>query len=140
MNTIKVKNVSRNNFDLSLDFVKEGKVFPLKPNSTCTLTQEEYDYVCEQCPGVFEGGFIAVVEAPENVDKVETNEANVMSDEDIQKMLKLSITTFKKRMENIDSTTLIGDIYRAARERNMDDKYIKAITDRAGEVDAGLVL
>lgn len=137
---IKVKNVSRNNFDLSLDFVREGKVFPLKPNSTCTLTQEEYDYICEQCPGVFDAGFLAVVGAPDGVDKVEVNEANIMSDEDIQKALKLSITTFKKRLSQIDSTTLIGDIYRAARARNMDDKYIKAITDRAGEVDAGLVL
>lgn len=135
----KVKNVSRGQFDLNLGFVKEGKVVQMKPDSTFVLSEDEYNYLIEQCKGAFKNGFLEIVSAPENTEKVESE--NVLSDEDIDKIVHLTIGRFRNKIKTITSQKALGDIYKAARACNANDKYIEVLENQIKAVgDGSLVL
>lgn len=138
MKDIKLHNVSRADFDLSLDFVKEGKIVHLKKDASCIINKEEYDYLKEQCRGMFENGFIEVLSVPEDEELVESE--NVMSDEDIEKLFGYKIVTFKNKLNDITSQKLLKDIYRKAIDEGKQATFIKAIESRIKEVNESIVL
>lgn len=137
-NKNRVKNVSRAVFDLNLDFVKTGRLIRLKPDATVTLTDEELDYLEEQCPNVFKKGFLAVV--GDDKKPVEQND-NVASDDDIAKIIELTIGKFRNRINKITSQDLLKDIFKALEENNKNQKYIDIVSERIKEVgDNSIVL
>ena len=132
---VKVQNVSRSDFYLNLGFVTPGKLLPMKPDTIVLLDADEYMYLSTQCRGAFEKGFLKVVEKDEklNADIIESK--NVMSNDDITKMLELPIAKFRTALNKIDSDVLLRDIRSAAVEMNKTDKYITEI-DKAIEKNA----
>lgn len=137
---VKVKNVSRSDFGLSLDFVTEGKHLSLKPNTVVPLTEDEYMYLTTQCPGSFSKGFLEVVDIDEKIANEKIESQNVMSNEDIEKLLGYSLTTFKKKLDDIDSSTLLKDIRVKAIELGKAEKFIAEIEDKIKELSEGSVL
>ena len=126
MGKVKVKNVSRGLFDINLGFIKEGKVVAMKPDSSYILNEEEYEYLAEQCKEVFEQGFLEVVDI-EDVTFGKVESENVMSNEDIDKILSKTIGKFRTEIKTITSDKLLSDIYKEAIAQSKDVKYLDAI-------------
>ena len=137
---VKVKNVSRNVFYLNLGFVTPGKVMPMNPDTTVLLTADEYVYLSTQCRGVFDKGFLQVVEKDESLNADVIESRNVMSNEDIQEMLNLTIGKFKTALGKIDSMALLKDIRTAAVEAGKTDRYITEIDARISKIANGSIL
>lgn len=137
---VKVKNVSRNDFGLSLSFVTDGKYLDLKPDTVVPLTSDEYMYLTTQCPGAFSKGFLAVVEIDDSLADEKIESKNVMSNSEIEKLLDLTITKFKKELLVIDSSLLLKDIRIKAIELNKSDKYIAEIDNRIQDTADGSLL
>lgn len=134
---IQVQNVSRGDFHLNLDFVKEGKYFDLKPNSKVHLTTEELDYLSTQCIGVFSGGYLKVVDSTIEDAPVSSN---VMSKEEIQGMMDLTIAKFKTQISKITSLHLLKDIRQEADHVGKTDKFLKVIDDQIEKIADGVKL
>jgi len=137
---VKVKNVSRNDFGLSLDFVTQGKHLDLKPNTIVALSSDEYTYLTTQCPGSFEKGFLEVIEIDKSLESEKIESNNVMSSEEISKLLDLTITKFKKDISGINVLGLLRDIRSAAVEANKSDKYIVEIDTQIEKNANGSIL
>lgn len=132
MGKVRIKNVSRGLFDLSLDFVKEGKIVSMKPDTTYILSEEEYDYLAEQCNGVFEDGFLQVIDMDDcKSEKIESE--NVMTNDQIEDLLSKTIGKFRTEVKKITSDNLLADIYHAAVDRSKDEKYTEAIEKQIKE-------
>lgn len=136
---VKVQNVSRADFHLSLDFVKEGKFYDMKPNAIVSLDVDEMNYLTTQCAGCFEKGFLHVVEASGDKDIELPNEDNIMSNEDIEKLINKNLTQFKKDIAKITSQHLIKDIRQACIEANKTDKFVQACDARFSELADGSI-
>ena len=133
----KVKNVSRANYHLSLDFVKEGKHFDLKPNTVVNLTVEEMDYLSTQCQGAFTKGFLQVIE-DENIKDYDIPVAeNVMTEKEIEDLMSLKLPQFKKAIAGITSLHLIKDIRKVADEHDKKETFMKAIDEKIAELAEG---
>ena len=135
---IKVKNVSRANFYLSLDFVKEGKSYDLKPNTVVNLTVEEMDYLSTQCSGAFTKGFLQVVELDDKVKDYDVPETgNVMTEKEIEDLMSLKLPQFRKAIAEITSLHLIKDIRKVADEHNAKETFMKVIDEKITELAEG---
>lgn len=128
MGKVRIKNVSRGVFDLSLDFVKEGRFVSLNDGATFILSEDEYDYLKEQCPGAFKSGFLKVIAMDDDVTAEKIESENVMTDEEIAKKLELAITGFRKFVKTVTSEKLLADIFKAAVAESKDQKYLDAVT------------
>lgn len=137
---VKVKNVSRNDFGLSLSFVTEGKFLDLKPDTVVPLTSDEYMYLVTQCPGAFKKGFLSIVEIDDSLADEKIESKNVMSNDDIVKLLDLTIAKFKKEISVVDSSILLKDIRLKAVELNKSDKFVAEIDAQIGSVSDGSIL
>lgn len=137
---IKVKNVSRGNFHIALDFVTPGKYYDLKPNMEVGLTQEEYMYLSTACPGSFKKGFIKVMAVDPKADVEVIESENVMSNDDIEKLLDYSLPTLKKKLADIDSLNLLRDIRQKADDEGKKEPFMKAIDERIKAVSDGALL
>lgn len=137
---VKVKNVSRNDFGLSLNFVTEGKYIDLKPDTVVPLTADEYMYLLTQCPGSFEKGFLKIIEIDDSLADEKIESKNVMSNSDIDKLLEMTIAKFKKELVSIDSSSLLKDIRLKAIDLNKNDKFIVEIDERIEAIASGSVL
>ena len=126
--------MSRGNFDLSLDFVKEGRFISLKDGTTFILTEDEYDYLKEQCSGAFKNGFLEVIGMDDDVKAEKINSENVMTDEEIEKKLGLAIASFRKFVKTVTSEKLLADIFKAAVAASKDEKYLDAVTKQIKEL------
>ena len=133
----KIKNVSRANFHLSLDFVKEGKHFDLKPNTVVNLTVEEMDYLSTQCEGAFTKGFLQVVEDENTKDYDVPQAENVMTEKEIEDLMSLKLPQFKKAIAEVTSLHLIKDIRRVADEHDKKETFMKAIDEKIAELAEG---
>lgn len=133
----KVKNVSRAEFHLSLDFVKEGKHFDLKPNTVVNLTVEEMDYLSTQCQGAFTKGFLQVVEDENTKDYDIPESENVMTEKEIEDLMSLKLPQFKKAIAGITSLHLIKDIRKVADENDKKETFMKAIDEKIAELAEG---
>ncbi len=141
MAKINIENISRNPFDLNLDFVTPRKVVTIKPNVSYGLTEDEYSYLVTSCPNLFTKGFFKVKNIPDelkNVDVVESS--NVMTDNDIVTLLDLPLAKFKKELSKIDSLPLIRDIHSKALELNKTDKYMSEINTKIDILADGSLL
>lgn len=140
MAKIFIENISRNSFDLNLEFVTPRKVVNIKPNVSYGLTEDEYSYLITSCPNLFSKGYFKVKDVPKelNVEKVESS--NVMNDDDIVALLDLTIAKFRKELLKIDSLSLVRDIHSKALELNKSDKYIDEINDRLTALADGSLL
>lgn len=136
---VKVKNVSRGDFHLSLDFVKEGKFYDMKPDAIVSLDADEMNYLSTQCAGCFENGFLHVVESKEGANIELPHEGNVMSNEDIEKLINKNLTQFKKEMAKITSQHLVKDIRQACVDANKTDKFIEACDARFSDLADGSI-
>lgn len=137
---VKIKNISRNNFGLSLDFVTEGKYLDLKPETVVPLTADEYSYLITQCPGSFKKGFLQVVEIDKSLEDEKIESKNVMSNIDIEKLFEMTIAKFKKELSSIDSSALLKDIRLKAIELNKNDKFIAEIDSQIEAIASGSIL
>ena len=133
----KVKNVSRADFHLSLDFVKEGKHYDLKPNTVVNLTVEEMDYLSTQCQGAFTKGFLQVVEDENTKDYDIPQAENVMTEKEIEDLMSLKLPQFKKAIAGITSLHLIKDIRKVADENDKKETFMKAIDEKIAELAEG---
>ena len=134
----KVKNISRANFHLSLDFVKEGKSYDLKPNTIVNLTIEEMDYLSTQCEGAFTKGFLQVVDLDEKIKDYDIPVAeNVMTEKEIEDLMSLKLPQFKKAIAGITSLHLIKDIRKVADENDKKETFMKAIDEKIAELAEG---
>lgn len=133
----KVKNVSRADFHLSLDFVKEGKHYDLKPNTVVNLTVEEMDYLSTQCTGAFSKGFLQVVEEEKIKDYDIPVAENVMTEKEIEDLMSLKLPQFKKAIAGITSLHLIKDIRKVADEHDKKETFMKAIDEKIAELAEG---
>lgn len=140
MAKIFIENISRNSFDLNLDFVTPRKVVNIKPNVSYGLTEDEYSYLITSCPNLFSKGYFKVKDIPNelNVEKVESS--NVMNETDIVSLLDLTIAKFRKELSKIDSLSLVRDIHSKALELNKSDKYIDEINERLKALADGSLL
>ncbi|MCK9191170.1 MAG: hypothetical protein M0P10_06480 [Sphaerochaetaceae bacterium] len=134
MAKVRIKNISRHNFDLSLEFVKEGKVVSIKPGMSYLLSQDEYDYIKEQSPVLFSNGYLEVVSGDKNM-----HSRNVMTDKEIKDFLELPKEQIKTGIEKIDSPLLIRDIFKQALH---DGKThcMEILDKRIKEIDGDTVL
>ncbi len=137
---VKVKNVSRNDFGLSLDFVTEGKYVDLKPDTVVPLTADEYLYLTTQCPGSFEKGFLQVVDIDKTLESEKIESKNVMSTGEIEKLMDLTVAKLKKEISLIDSSSLLKDIRSKAIELNKNDKFIMEIDNQIEAIASGSIL
>lgn len=133
----KVKNVSRADFHLSLDFVKEGKHFDLKPNTVVNLTVEEMDYLSTQCQGAFAKGFLKVIEEEKHENYDIPVAENVMTEKEIEELMSLKLPQFKKAISGITSLHLMKDIRKTADANNMKETYMNAIDAKITELAEG---
>lgn len=136
----KVKNISRADFHLSLDFVKEGKHYDLKPNTVVNLTVEEMDYLTTQCQGAFAKGFLQVVEDEKTKNYDIPMAENVMSEKEIEDLMSLKLPQFKKAIAGITSLHLIKDIRKVADEHDKKETFMKAIDEKIAELAEGSIL
>lgn len=136
----KVKNISRADFHLSLDFVKEGKHYDLKPNTVVNLTVEEMDYLTTQCQGAFVKGFLQVVEDEKTKNYDIPVAENVMSEKEIEDLMSLKLPQFKKAIAGITSLHLIKDIRKVADEHDKKETFMKAIDEKIAELAEGSIL
>lgn len=137
---IKVKNISRNMFTLNLSFVTPKKVLRLNPDVVVDITLEEYTYLTTQCPGAFEKGKLEIVNVDEELDIIPIKSENVMSNEDIESLLGVTLPKFKTKIAEITASALLADIRIAAVEANKSDKYLDVIDAKITEINDGSLL
>lgn len=137
---IRIQNISRATYFLSLEFVKEGKVVELPDGAFYDLTEDEFSYLNTQCHGVFEKGRLKVISAPAAIEVEEVNTANQKSTEDIEKLMDLTLAKFRAEVKNITSLALMKDIRDVAVERGKTDKFIEEIDKKIKELADGSIL
>lgn len=140
MAKITIKNVSRKDFDLNLEFVTPRKVVTIKSGVSYFLSEDEYSYLITSCPNLFSKGYFEVQGVPSglNIEKVESS--NIMTTEQIVSLLELPMTKFKKEIAKVDSLSLIRDIHSKALEMNKSDSYLKEINSKIDSLADGSLL
>lgn len=137
---IKVQNVSRNRFTLNLSFVTTKKILRLNPDTVVDITLEEYTYLTTQCPGAFEKGKLKIIKVDENLEITPIESDNVMSNEDIEVLMNLTLPKLKTKVSEITTTSLLKDIRLKAVEVGKQDKFIEVIDSRIVELNNGSIL
>lgn len=137
---VKVKNISRNDFGVSLNFVTENKHVNLKPGVVLPLTADEYTYLSTQCPGAFTKGFLQVVEIDPSLESEKIESENVASVSDIEKMLELTLPKFKKEISEVECVSLLRDIRTKAIEMDKSERFMEEIDAQITKFAGGSIL
>lgn len=136
----KVKNISNGVFVLALDEVEKGKRFKMRPNSEVAITEDELNYLNNECSGAFALGYLEIVDLNEDsgVDAPETH--NKLTDEDMEDMLNAPFMKFKSQVGKIEVSHVLKDLRMKAEEMNKSNKIIEIIDARIEQVADSLVL
>lgn len=134
---VKVRNTSRGYLFLDLKMAG-GKVIEMKADSTAAITTDEYDYLINSCPNLFKGGDLILVNPTKDIETIESE--NVLSNDDIAKLVELNLTKFKKEIENITSLSVMKDIRTKAVEEDKTKKFMEVIDEKITELADGSIL
>ena len=133
----KLKNISRGRLFLDLTQVG-GKVLELKADVEFTVSNDEYNYLCMACEGMFKNGDLKFIKGSADVDPIESE--NEMTFDEIEKMMELNLTQFKAKLKKVTSLDLLKDIRLKADEAGKPVKFMQAIDAKVKELADGSIL
>lgn len=137
---VKIKNTSRGRLFLDLGMENNNKVIQLKADQTAAITTSAWDYLVNSCPNLFKNGMVKLVEAPKNEEIEEVVTENIYSEVDIAKIVEMKLVAFKKKINEIDSLTVIRDIRKKATEEGKTKGFMEALDERITELGHGSLL
>ena len=129
-------------FYLSLERVTDKKVHILKQQSVVGVTEEELNYLMNECKNAFLKGYLKVELVDEKIaETTEIVEPEVeYNEESIRALLTLSQVKIKAQLSKINATHILKDIRIMAEEMGKPVKVIEMIDLRIREVTDSLVI
>lgn len=131
---IKVKNP--NKYAITVNLIKlNGRTITLNPKGFAMFDEDEIAYLTN-ASSVFKKG-ILVIENKENLKLVREEDIkspNVLTDEEIEDVLKLSQKGLASKLEEIDNIEVVKRILEIAKEKGKSIKSIELIENRIEEL------